>query len=488
LVLRLPYVKDAKITNMINQRLAQKQRLKILPQQIQLLNFFHLNTLELEQRIQQELEENPLLEDQKNDLDTEIDKFNKDAVQDFQDWEEYAYNDIPDYKLEYNNYLHDDKIPERPITNGFDYRSLLKEQFKTACDDQKEIELAEFIIDSFNEYGLLDQDVEALAEDISFKHNKWVEANQIESILLRIQELEPVGVGSRNIRECLLIQLKRMNLKRPDVRMAVKLLDSHFTDLHNRNMDKIKNHLKIDDEELKIVLQLIASLKMKPVCEQEDSIVINKNILPDFIVTQNGDELDVQLYRNRSESLSINTSWKQMTEGPKPVNTDKSAIQYLKNKLQSAQWFVNAVQQREATMLKIMKSIVQLQYEYFLTGDINLLKPMILKNIAEMVGVDISTVSRITCNKYVETPFGLLLLKDLFTEGIANEKGLVISNKVIQSAIEEVIENEDKHNPYTDQQLVNILAQKGFSVARRTVAKYREQLQIPVSHVRGLWA
>lgn len=481
-------LKHAKITNMINQRLAQKQRLKILPQQIQLLNFFHLNTLELEQRIQQELEENPLLEDQKNDLDTDIDKFNKDAVQDFQDWEEYAYNDIPDYKLEYNNYLHDDKIPERPITNSFDYRSLVKEQFKTASDDEKEIELAEFIIDSFNEYGLLEQDVEALAEDISFKHNKWVEADQIESILLKIQELEPVGVGSRNIRECLLIQLKRMNQKRPDVRMAVKLLDSHFTDLHNRNMDKIKNHLKIDDEELKIVLQLIASLKMKPVCEQEDAIVINKNILPDFIVTQNGDELDVQLYRNRSESLSINTSWKQMTDGTKQVNTDKSAIQYLKNKLQSAQWFVNAVQQREATMLKIMKSIVQLQYEYFLTGDINLLKPMILKNIAEMVGVDISTVSRITCNKYVETPFGLLLLKDLFTEGIANEKGQVISNKVIQSAIEEVIENEDKHNPYTDQQLVNILAQKGFSVARRTVAKYREQLQIPVSHVRGLWA
>jgi RNA polymerase sigma-54 factor len=170
------------------------------------------------------------------------------------------------------------------------------------------------------------------------------------------------------------------------------------------------------------------------------------------------------------------------------MNTDKSAVQYLKNKLQSAQWFIHAVQQREATMLKIMKAIVKIQYEYFLTGDINVLKPMILKNVAEMVGVDISTVSRITCNKYAETPFGLILLKDLFTEGIANEKGEIISNRVIQSAIEEVIQNEDKHNPYTDQQLVTILSQKGFSVARRTVAKYREQLQIPVSHVRSLWA
>ncbi|HZH95241.1 MAG TPA: RNA polymerase sigma-54 factor, partial [Flavisolibacter sp.] len=220
----------------------------------------------------------------------------------------------------------------------------------------------------------------------------------------------------------------------------------------------------------------------------EDSVNGNQNILPDFIILQSGDILEVQLYKHRSESLNINPSWKQMAEGGKGVNTDKAALLYLKNKLQSAQWFISAVQQREATMLKIMRSIVHMQYDYFLAGDINLLKPMILKNIAEVVGVDISTVSRITCNKYVETPFGLLLLKDLFTEGIANVQGQVISNKVIQSAIEDVIAVEDKHNPYTDQQLVNILAQKGFSVARRTVAKYREQLQIPVSHVRGLWA
>ncbi len=473
---------------MINQHLAQKQRLKILPQQIQLLNFFHLNTLELEQRIQQELEDNPLLDDQKNDFEELADKFNKDNVQDFQDWEEHGYDDIPDYKLEYGNYLHDDKLPERPLSSGYDYRKLLKEQYKISCENEREIELGEYIIDSLNDNGLMEQGVSELAEDISFKHNKWVEADEIMLILKRIQHLDPVGVGARNVRECLLIQLSRMNCKRPDVKMAILLLENHFTDLHNRNMDKIKNHLKLDEEELKIVLQLIAGLKMKPVCEQEDGVNCNQNILPDFLIIQNGDELEVQLYKNRSKSLSINSSWKQMADGSKQVTTDKSAMQYLKNKLQSAQWFISAVQQREATMLKIMRAIVQLQYEYFLAGDINLLKPMILKNIAEIVGVDISTVSRITCNKYVETPFGLLLLKDLFTEGIANAEGLVISNKVIQSAIEEVIETEDKHNPYTDQQLVNILLQKGFSVARRTVAKYREQLQIPVSHVRGLWA
>ncbi|HVG17137.1 MAG TPA: RNA polymerase factor sigma-54 [Chitinophagaceae bacterium] len=473
---------------MLNQSLGQKQRLKILPQQIQLLNFFHLNTLELEQRIQQEIEENPLLEDQKNEFDTLVEKYNKDSVQDFQDYEEYVYDDIPDYKLEYNNYLHNDKVPERPIVSHSDFRKSLKEQFKLAYDDEGEAELAEYIIDSFNEHGLMEQDPADLAEDISFKHNKWVEPDCIMKVLEKVQQLEPVGVGARSIRECLLIQLHRMNSKRPDVRMATKLLENHFTDLHNRNMDRIKNQLKLDEDELKIVLQLIASLKMKPVVEEQQGVSLNQNILPDFLVTRNGDEIEVQLYRHRSEGLSINSSWKQMADNTNKVTTDKSAVQYIKNKLQSAQWFIHAVQQREATMLKIMRSIVQLQYDYFMTGDINLLQPMILKNIAEMVGVDISTVSRITCNKYAETPFGLLLLKDLFTEGIANEKGLVISNKVIQSAIEEVIESEDKHNPYTDQQLVSILLQKGFSVARRTVAKYREQLQIPVSHVRSLWA
>jgi RNA polymerase sigma-54 factor len=473
---------------MINQHLAQKQRLKILPQQIQLLNFFHLNTLELEQRISQEIEDNPLLEDQKNEFEPLAEKFNKDSVQDYQDWEEYGYDDIPDYKTEYGNYLHNDKVPERPVVGGYDYRKALKDQYKLGTDDEREIELAEFIIDSLNDSGLMEQNLQDLAEDISFKHNKWVEALEIELILEKIQQLDPVGIGARSIKECLLIQLHRLNTKRPDVRIAVRLLEEHFTDLHNRNMDKIKAHLAIDEEELKIVLRLIASLKMRPVCELQEGVNINQNILPDFIVTRNGDTIEVSLYRLRSESLSINSSWKEMAENNAKVTTDKSAVQYIKNKLQSAQWFIHAVQQRESTMLKIMRAIVQMQYDYFMTGDINQLKPMILKNIAEMVSVDISTVSRITCNKYAETPFGLLLLKDLFTEGIANQTGQVISNKVIQSAIEEVIETEDKHNPYTDQQLVKILSQKGFSVARRTVAKYREQLQIPVSHVRGLWA
>src|SRR3954463_8871674 len=202
-------IQYSKISTMINQRLAQKQRLKILPQQIQLLNFFHLNTLELEQRIQQEIEDNPLLEDQKNEFEPLADKFSKDSVQDYQDWEEYGYDDIPDYKTEYGNYLHNDKLPERPITNGYDYRKALKDQYKLTTDNEREIELAEFIIDSLNDCGLMEQGLEALAEDISFKHNKWVEAIEIELILEKVQQLDPVGIGARSIKECLLIQLHR---------------------------------------------------------------------------------------------------------------------------------------------------------------------------------------------------------------------------------------------------------------------------------------
>jgi RNA polymerase sigma-54 factor len=223
--------------------------------------------------------------------------------------------------------------------------------------------------------------------------------------------------------------------------------------------------------------------------EAVEGTKINHHIIPDFLITQEGDYLEVSLFNQRSSSLFISREWREMVaESQKNKQKDAAAAQYLKNKYQSAQWFVNAIRQRESTMLRIMKAIVNMQYNYFREGDVKLLKPMILKNIADVAGVDISTVSRITCNKYVETPFGMILLKDLFTEGIINEKGEAISNRVIQVAIEDAIEKEDKKHPYTDQQLVAILAERGFLIARRTVAKYREILQIPVAQMRAIWA
>jgi RNA polymerase sigma-54 factor len=474
---------------MLHQNLLQKQQGRILPQQIQLLNLFHLNSLELEHRLQQELEDNPLLEENTADQELESEKYNKEKVQDYQDWEEYGYDDIPDYTTEYAGYLSSEDLPQRPLTEVFCFRTELKEQFRLLEVTEKDTLLADYIIDSLSDNGLLEQELEKIAEDISFRQNCWIETEQLEKVLKQVQALEPAGIATRSIQECLLVQLQRMNSKRPDVKKAIKLLQEHYNDLRNRHMEKIMYSLNIDEDELKIILQMISKLKLKPISEKTSGMAVNNNIVPDFVLFRDGNYLDVSLYRQRSASLYLNPSWMETIQHTqKSDKTDKATYQYLKNKLQSAQWFINAIRQRESTMLRVMKAILHHQYDYFMEGDIKLLKPMILKNIADETGVDISTVSRITCNKYIQTPFGTLLLKDLFTEGLSNSEGALISNKVIQSTIEEVIESEEKSNPYTDQQLVQVLAQRGIKVARRTIAKYREMLQIPVAQVRALWA
>ncbi len=473
---------------MLSQIQTQKQQLKILPQQIQMLNIFHLNVLELDQRIQDELEENPLLEMNEEEETVTVEKFAKESVQDYEDWEEHGYDDVPDYKLEYENYFNSDTVPNVPIKAFGDYRQALKDQVRYLDLSDKELHLADYIIDCLNCNGFLLQDLEDMGDDLSFKQGVIVEADELEKVVKKIQKLEPVGVGAKNTRECLLLQLDNFTRKGPDVKMAIKLLENHYADLSHRNMEKIMDCLSIDEEELKIILRLLASLKLKPVLEEFEGSPVNNNIIPDFLLTVDDDgEIEVNLYRSRSSSLYINQSLMETVQFAS-AKRDKSATQYLKSKLSSAQWFVNAIKQREGTMMQIMKAIVDLQREYFKTGEVSLLKPMILKNIADKVGVDISTVSRVTSNKYVDTPFGIILLKNLFTEGIINKEGEVISNRVIQSAIERVIENEDKLNPYTDQQLVSILANKGINVARRTIAKYREQLQIPVAQLRRMWA
>ena len=328
-----------------------------------------------------------------------------------------------------------------------------------------------------------------MADDLSFKEGMIVEPEELVDVVKAIQLLEPVGIGAKNARECLLIQLHRLDKKGPDVKKAIRLLEHYYSDLSHRNMDKIMDALEIEEDELKIILKLLSSLKMKPILEEiEGNLNVNNNILPDFILTVNEEEnIEVNLFKSRSSSLYINQSLMETVHNSS-ITRDKSATQYLKSKLNSAQWFVNAIKQRESTMMQIMRAMVELQRDYFIYGDVSLLKPMILKNIADKVGVDISTVSRVTSNKYVDTPFGIILLKNLFTEGIINKEGEVISNRVIQSAIEGVIEKEDKANPFTDQQLVTILATKGIIVARRTIAKYREQLQIPVAQLRRMWA
>jgi RNA polymerase sigma-54 factor len=473
---------------MLKQVQTQKQQHTILPQQIELLNLFHLNTLELEQRIQDELSENPALEELASGDENGSDKCSKETVQDFQNWEEYGYDDIPDYKTEYNNYINTEKVPEKPIAEIPDFRDELKKQCRFLEIAEDKVYLFDFLIDSLNENGFLEQDLDELASEISFKKKTWIEPEELEAALGQIRDLEPYGAGCRSVQEFMLLQLKKMHSRRPDVRMAISLLENHFPDLRSCNLDKLRKQLGLEDDEIRIVLNLLARLSTRPFNPSNSVMQANPSILPDFIVIDEGDTLELALYRQRSSNLHISQSWMEMVQQTSQnASMDRSTKQYLRSKLSSAQWFINAIQQRENNMLKIMRAILDMQYEYFKYGDILLLRPMKLKDIADKVKVDISTVSRLTCNKYAETPFGTILLKDLFTEGIVNQEGTNISNKVIQNIISEVIETEDKKAPYTDRQLVAILAGKGYSIARRTVAKYRELMSIPVAQVRGLW-
>ncbi len=472
---------------MLYQNIAQKQQLKIHPLQLQMLNLFHLNTIELEQRIQQELEENPIIEEKREEAPEDA----ADASEkDYQDWDEYAYDDTPDYKMENNQFYQQPDMPDRPLVEMVDFRKEVLTQFGMLSLSEEEKQLGEFIINSISDEGMLENSHEAIADDYSLKFSKWIDASMVEQVVNRIKELEPVGIASSSIRECLLFQLKKMNsiCPGPDVKTAIALLENHYEEMKQRSFAKIMTALNIDDEDLKIVLELIAGLKLKPVAAYEGTPTQFDTIIPDFIVTEEEDELHVSLTKERSPHLSISSSWKARV---KDIDTtekkNKGEAQYLKNKLTAAEWFVSAIKQRESTMINVMNTIVRLQMDYFTTGDESLLKPMILKNVADKVGVDISTVSRITCNKYVQTPFGNILLKKLFHEGMENQVGELVSVKKIQETLEEVIEQEDKKAPYSDQQLAVMLAQKGLKIARRTVAKYREELKIPTAQLRSLW-
>jgi RNA polymerase sigma-54 factor len=474
--------------HMLHQLQSQKLQHKILPHHIALLNLLHLDSMSLEQRIEDEINENPALEESGNAEDALNDKFSKETVQDFQNWEEYGYDDIPDYKTEYENYLPADKMPDRQIAETLDFREELKKQYRFADPDETRYKLADFIIDSLNESGFLTHDLETIAEEISFKQNIWIHGEELEPVLRIIQQLDPLGCGSRDLGEFFLIQLKKLNVKSAVHIAALELVGNHFADLHACNIEKIRKDMKMREGEVKEVLQILASLKTRPYTGSTNTIQVNNTVFPDFIITVEADEVFVSLARQRSASLHVNQTWAETVQHmDNDKTTDRGTRQYMRSKLASAQWFIKAIRERETNMLKVIQAIVHFQTEYFKFGDTMQLKPMVLKNIAEIVGLDISTVSRITCNKYADTPFGMILLKELFTEGLSNKEGTIISNKVIQTIVEEVVDTEDKKKPYTDQQLADILSGKGYIVARRTIAKYRDQLNIPVAQMRALF-
>ncbi|MEJ0056966.1 MAG: RNA polymerase sigma-54 factor [Bacteroidota bacterium] len=344
---------------MLKQIGTQKQHFNVLPQQIQLLKLFHLTTLELQQRIQEELNDNPLLEEEVNEEDKLSAESSKDDVQDYQDEEEYAYDDIPDYKLEHNNYLAEDHS-QRPFAEQFDFRKSLKEQIAVTLTNEKDLTIAEFLIDSLSEEGLLELDSASIADDISFQNHMVVEAEEVEKIRQKLQQIEPYGMGCQTIKEFLVFQLKRMQ-PGPVVKSGISLLSEHFQDLSHRNMEKIAARIQITEDELRDVIRLIGTLKMKPFTELQSSVAAPQ-VIPDFIITENGDKLEVSLYRQRSSSLFINQSFTKMIE--KEKKADKATVTYLKGKLNSAQWFVDAIKQRETTMMKIMTEILKFQADF----------------------------------------------------------------------------------------------------------------------------
>lgn len=473
---------------MLTQLQSQRQHQRILPQQIEMLNIFFLNSLELKQRMKNELEENPFLDVyEENTGEEECDaKLSKDDVRDFESSEESMYNDQPDSKSDYPNYFVAESTSTSSIIATITFKEDAKQQLQLMELSKTDRDIASYIIDILSPQGLMDRTVEEISDDLSFHFRIIVETAAVERGLAIVQSLDPVGIGSASIKECLLRQLHQMNAERPGVTCAILLLEDHYDDLVHRQFEKLHRVLKIDNKQMKMVLALIANLSFYPVNEtyQYDT---KQTIIPDFIITNSGDSIHVDLHSGKSDCVFVNQSlYRQLADhiGIK----DKTASQYVKSKLKSAEWFVSAVKNRETTMMRIMRCIVAYQHEYFVSGDIKYLKPMVLKNISDKLGLDIATISRITSNKYADTPFGLIYLKKLFSEGIADKKGEVISNKVIRSVIGDAIESENKEKPYSDRDLVSLLSAKGYNIARRTVAKYRQQMQLPTSQIRAVWA
>jgi len=468
---------------MLNLIQTQKQTLKISPAQIQLLNFLQLNTLELEQHIKNELEENPLLEEGEEvtgDFDASAENAqnsSEDRTQDYMDWEEFREDDTPDYRTRINNFSDEDNTYTPTLVEMTSWRQELKEQFHLMPLTERQQVLADFLVDSLTDEGYLTYTAEALTDDVSFTIGLYVEETEVEEIVQILRKMDPPGLGASNLQDCLLMQLERRQDEK--TKMAAELVKKRFEDLAARNYEKLMRLSNLTFEELKDTLALIATLNPQPVMgSQTGALIVKDNIVPDYIVTVEGDSVDVELNNKRIPPLIINKSYAQEVGGSRAANT------YVNSKLNAANWLIEAIQQRENTMLKSMRTIVKLQADYFRTGDVRMLKPMVLRDIAERIQMDVSTISRVTSGKYAQTPFGIIHLKDLFTEGLMTNTGEEVSNRQIQLTLADLVSKEDKHNPFNDFQLAEMLADLGYPVARRTVAKYREQLDIPTATLR----
>ena len=477
---------------MLKQQLQIKLSQKLSPQQIQLMKMIQLSTLELEQKIESEMGENPALEsgmekqsgDNQESNFEESEKIEADEI----DIDQYLSDDeIPSYKLYSNNYSSDDQERTIPVSGGISFHQHLSQQVGNLILSEDEFQIAEFIIGSIDESGYLRRSTDELIDDLAFTQNIIVTEEQIEKILRSVQTLDPPGVGARSLKECLQLQLEKKKKDRPEVGHSLKIIKNHFDHFSHKHYSKLQERVGINKEELKTALDLISKLNPKP-GGALSSINQNTHIVPDFILTIEDGELHVALNQRNAPQLRVSNAYKDMlsgySEAPSKSKSQQEAVQFIKQKLDAAKWFIDAIKQRHQTLTLTINAILDHQREFFLTGDERKLRPMILKDIAEKVDMDISTISRVANSKYIDTPYGVKLLKTFFSEGLKNDEGEDVSTIEIKNILEQFIAEESKKKPLTDQTLSEMMKEKGYIVARRTIAKYREQLDIPVARMR----
>jgi len=477
---------------MLKQSLQQKLLQKLSPQQIQLMKLLQVPTIELEQRIKEEMETNPALEEGTDDEEMDIKEENDwedDSKEEEFDLSDYMQDDdIPAYKTSVSNKSADDDEKSTPYAAGASFRDNLDRQLSLINITEEEDILAKNLIGNLDDDGYLRRDLENIVDDLAFSQNVMTSIEELERILEMIQQFDPAGVGARSLQECLLIQLRRQDQTYPSVRIASELVDHHFDAFTKKHYDRILKKLDISSDDLKIAITEITKLNPKPGNSSRETGKSTQQIVPDFSILIEDDELRLSLNGRNAPELKVSNSYREMMKGyaesKQKDKKQKEAILFVKQKIDSAKWFIDAIKQRQQTLLHTMDAIMNYQREYFLTGDETKLKPMILKDIAEIVQMDISTISRVANSKYVQTPYGTFLLKSFFSESLSTDSGEEVSTREVKKILSDSIGAEDKKKPLTDEKLATLLKEKGYNIARRTVAKYREQLNIPVARLR----
>ncbi|OYU81101.1 MAG: RNA polymerase sigma-54 factor [Flavobacterium sp. BFFFF1] len=483
---------------MIKQFLNLKLSQKLSPQQIQVMKLIQLPTQAFEQRLLEELNDNPALESGKEEPEIPADEYEADEYEDFDDSEtdtmqedinidEYLNDDTPDYKTQANNYSDDDEERESPLAEPISFHQDLINQLNTFILNDEEREIAEFLVGSIDDTGYIRRSIPDMVDDMAFTQGIYTDEKTVERILHIIHQLEPAGVGARDLQECLLLQLKQKTPMQ-DVALAIDILEQQFDAFSHKYYDKLMQKFGVSSADLKNAIHVIEKLNPKPGGSYTAGNRVTENIVPDFAIRILDGELQLTLNGRNAPSLHVSKDYQEMMQTYKDSrdksSSQRDAVQFIKHKLDSAKWFIDAIRQRQETLLVTMNAIMHYQQEYFLEGDEAKLKPMILKDIADLVGLDISTISRVANSKYVETPYGTKLIKEFFSEGFTNDQGEEVSTIEIRKVLREIIEEEDKDKPLNDDQLADILKEKGFPIARRTIAKYREQLDIPVARMR----